>query len=85
MENELIFEFLINCFEKTTRKILVKLRLLQKEFSLIDCFCKKCGRRVLVDYNVSGEIWNQLPEKYHDKVLCFSCFIEEIKINDEIF
>lgn len=85
IKKQIIFEFFINYFEKTTRMMLVKLRLMQKKFSLVDCFCEKCGRKVSMDYNISSEILEQLPEEYRNQVLCFSCLIDEIGMNDEIF
>jgi len=38
--------------------------------------CKRCGRDQHVMYSVENKVWNKLPIKYHNKMLCIECFIE---------
>jgi len=38
--------------------------------------CKRCGRDQHVMWSVEDKVWNKLPVKYHNKMLCIECFIE---------
>lgn len=57
--------------------IRLHLKLFLKKYFLLNQFCKKCGKSNEYDFSVSDEEWVKLPEKYHNHVLCFNCFIEE--------
>ena len=38
--------------------------------------CKRCGRNTIFTFTVDDSVWNRLPDKYKNKVLCFECFLE---------
>ena len=38
--------------------------------------CKHCGRDQKLVWSIKNEVWNKLPKKYINSVLCIECFIE---------
>lgn len=45
--------------------------------------CKVCGRIDKFDFNVPDEIWNKIvPEEFHNRVVCLSCFDDFAKEKD---
>ena len=38
--------------------------------------CKRCGRDYHIIWSIEDKVWNKLPVKYHNKMLCIECFIE---------
>lgn len=50
------------------------------EFNMVgNQICKKCFKEMRFGYTIIDEIWNKLPEKWHNKVLCIDCFLEELE------
>ena len=66
---------MINALENVFNKIILHLRLTKKKYRISNQFCKKCGREMHYDYNVSDEEWNKLQGKYN--ILCWDCFCDE--------
>ena len=56
--------------------IIVKYKNFKKRFVRTNQFCKCCGKDMDYDYSVDEETWEELPQKYHNHVLCIHCFCE---------
>jgi hypothetical protein len=41
--------------------------------------CKKCQKEMRFEFSIRDEIWNKLPTKWRDQVLCIECFLEELE------
>ena len=41
-------------------------------------YCKKCGRDQRFEYSIRKEIWELMPKKWVNHVLCIECFLEEL-------
>lgn len=37
--------------------------------------CGKCGNEHWDDWHVPSSWWSKIPEEYHDKSLCFDCYV----------
>lgn len=61
---------------ETYEKILLYIKNIQRKHKLMNQYCKKCGREMGYDYNISDKNWKQLPQKYHNHILCIHCFCE---------
>ena len=42
-------------------------------------YCKKCGRDQRFEFSIRKEIWDLMPEKWINHVLCIECFLEELE------
>lgn len=42
-------------------------------------YCKKCGRDIRFEFSIKDEIWNKLPKKWQNRVLCIECFLDELE------
>jgi hypothetical protein len=42
-------------------------------------YCKKCGRDQRFEFSIKKEIWEKLPIKWQNHVLCIECFLEELE------
>lgn len=40
--------------------------------------CKKCNKDMRFEFSIRDEIWEKLPTKWQDHVLCIECFLEEL-------
>ena len=67
--------------EKIFNKIILNVHLIQRKYKLMNQFCKKCGHTMSYDYSIPNKDWEKLPQKYHEGVLCFNCFVEEYPDN----
>lgn len=67
----------IDALESLFMKIIVKLRCWRRETVLVNQFCKKCGSEMAYDFSVPDELWDNLPNKYQNHVLCLNCFLRE--------
>lgn len=43
--------------------------------------CKRCPRIQRFEFSIKDEIWNLIPEKWHNRVLCIECFLELLEEN----
>lgn len=41
--------------------------------------CKKCQKEMRFEFNIKDVIWDKLPTKWRDHVLCIECFLEELE------
>lgn len=65
-----ILERIFNIPVVLIKRILTKFGLRQGQS------CKYCGRTQFIEYKVPDSIWNQLPKRYKNKVLCCECYVK---------
>ena len=41
--------------------------------------CKKCFKEIRFSFSIKDEIWNKLPKKWRDSILCIECFLGELE------
>jgi|GEM_PF-6688080 len=44
--------------------------------------CKRCCKKIFIDFNIKDEIWDKLPKEWKNVVLCFDCFLELLEKNN---
>jgi len=41
--------------------------------------CRKCFKEMRFGYTIKDEIWNKIPNKWVNSILCIECFLEELE------
>ena len=63
---------------KYFNKVRLRVKCFLRKYKLMNQFCKRCGKtNKSFDFSVSDEVWEKLPKKYHNHILCLHCFLEE--------
>jgi len=69
-------------YKNNIRPLIKELTILEKKLSytkLMSQTCEKCFKEMRFEFSVDNYIWNKLPTKWNNKVLCIECFLEEIE------